>query len=295
MSGLKSKIDKIIDKLFGLNAEIIKSLVSPAIGIKLEAIKSSSSRNVLYDIFKKESSSIRSKIGGLPEVKKDFEWPHISNKPLSFLCQINLGEISIFQSELPKSGVLYFFVANENVDDFINLENNTKVIYEKEINSLREKVINQNSTINEFSIGFYEYYTIPSYQEKIITVANFDESVTSNLWEFEDILLEKFSKSEGSYTSHHILGDPNAVQGSVRGYWGSKYLDPLDFNYKSLKEKIVECENIGQEFKLLLQIDLQDNRIDLANYGDNCLYFGIHRESLKKLDFEDVKLVIQST
>ena len=61
-----------------------------------------------------------SKIGGKPFVPKDFVWPYFEgesyedgwgNRPLSFICQINIDEVKRYDKEklLPKKGILSFF------------------------------------------------------------------------------------------------------------------------------------------------------------------------------------------
>ena len=52
------------------------------------------------------------KIGGRPDLPKDWEWPkHSSGKSLAFIAQINLSEVhnAVAFSELPESGILYIF------------------------------------------------------------------------------------------------------------------------------------------------------------------------------------------
>jgi uncharacterized protein YwqG len=53
-----------------------------------------------------------SKIGGMPDVARDFSWPHRDVRPLAFLAQINLSELPD-QSLLPKAGLLSFFYDDE--------------------------------------------------------------------------------------------------------------------------------------------------------------------------------------
>ncbi len=61
-----------------------------------------------------------SKIGGVPHLPEGFAWPYYegetydgvcTNRPLSFIAQIDLAAVSSFDREnmLPKSGYLYFF------------------------------------------------------------------------------------------------------------------------------------------------------------------------------------------
>lgn len=94
----------------------------------------------------------QSKIGGRPDLPASFSWFNETNtvktkkllffgkeseqtitKSLSFIAQINLSEISQFDSEnlLPKSGILYFFYASkQDAWGFdIKDQNKFKIIY----------------------------------------------------------------------------------------------------------------------------------------------------------------------
>jgi len=51
-----------------------------------------------------------SRLGGLPEMPAHLEWPVWKGKPLSFLAQLDLAEMSaVLPAFLPTSGYLFFF------------------------------------------------------------------------------------------------------------------------------------------------------------------------------------------
>lgn len=290
MSKLIALINQRIVESFEDNYQLIQSLVSPAIGIKLNTVHTKF--NFLNNLLNNKHT-VNSKIGGLPYINKNFVWPEVNNKPLTFLCQINLKDITKYNTDLPQTGVLYFFVANSEIQTYREAESDIKVIYQSNCDSC----ITQPTDIpvlQEYKIKFYEYYTIPSYQEKRILDHNFDFEILNDLNDLEEDIKELCRAGE-TFFNHHMLGDPNAIQGSVRVFWGSKYSNPADFHYEKIGEEAIKYQNIGEDFILLLQIDLEDNRIELPNYGDNCLYFGVHKDDLKKLNFNNVKLIIQST
>ncbi len=56
-----------------------------------------------------------SKMGGDPDLPMKFEWPTWKEEPLSFLVQLNLTEINIFQASMfaAREGMLYFFIDTE--------------------------------------------------------------------------------------------------------------------------------------------------------------------------------------
>ena len=58
-----------------------------------------------------------SKLGGLPDLPPDFQWPHWGAKPLTFIGQFKLSEIASYDTArlLPKIGWLYFFYEADEV------------------------------------------------------------------------------------------------------------------------------------------------------------------------------------
>ena len=60
------------------------------------------------------SSGGFSRLGGLPQLSPEIEWPEWNNKPQAFLAQIDLGELNqALPSFLPNKGRLYFFYDQE--------------------------------------------------------------------------------------------------------------------------------------------------------------------------------------
>lgn len=276
----KELIERKIIELFGNQSELVKSLISPAIGIKLKDKVD-------------QPNQIQSKIGGWPYTSAHFIWPDKGGRPLTFLCQINLSELWKFHSILPSKGMLYFFVANKECKDFACLENVIKVIYDENLPNVKPYSVGV-VPLDEYGIEFYEHFTLPSYQEQTRLNSSSLAEMSDSLDELQQSISE-LTYNDKDFTNHHMLGDPNAVQGSVRIYWGAKLLDPQDTFYKKISDCLDQVSDIGSDFVLLLQIDLLDGHVALSNYGDCCLYFGIPKEDLMIKNFNRVKLVIQNT
>src|SRR5262245_21574457 len=56
-----------------------------------------------------------SKIGGAPDLASPDDWPMWKDRPLSFLAQINLTDLALFDccAVLPRSGLLQFFFVED--------------------------------------------------------------------------------------------------------------------------------------------------------------------------------------
>lgn len=279
-SSVYAKIDKTVSAYFPENKEVIKGLISKSIGLRLSKTK----------IEKKFAS----KIGGYPDINTGFKWPTIENRALTFLCQINLEETASYNLSLPKKGMLYFFIAPLSEQRYPEVLDMIKVVYLEDTNFKVTNNFISYPVLEEFTVQFYEHYTIPSYQEKVFLDYNFDDETSNKLSDLEEYI--HFLTSNGEeHTPHHMLGDPNAVQGAVKVFWGSRFLNPSDKYYEKIGDNLEKYQVQGSKFELLLQINLDDSRISVPNLGDNSLYFGILKDDLLKKDFSRVFLEIQSS
>uniref|UniRef100_UPI00404A6D33 DUF1963 domain-containing protein n=1 Tax=Gelidibacter sp. TaxID=2018083 RepID=UPI00404A6D33 len=276
---MKKLIYQKISELFPNDSEKIKNLLSFSIGLEID--------------MNNQTEKLKSKFGGFPDVKEGFEWPYIESRPLTFLCQINLEQISNYVSTLPKNGIIYFFIAPLDEEEYPKVTNMIKVIFEEKNDFQPVNFDFEFPALDEFSISFYEHYTIPSYQEREILEYNFDYETSNSIDELQCFINELTHSDE--CISHHLIGYPNAVQGSVRIFWASKLLNPFDNYFEEIDKDLQKFQKVGDDFELLLQINLEDDRINIPNLGENCLYFGILKQDLLEKKFDRVKLVIQST
>lgn len=127
-NGLKDYSQEIVDGI--KPAILIKTKPLPAhtppevTEVKIENKKPDTFISKFFKLFKsikpkaidysipEDSISIGiSKLGGVPDVIKDFQWPFKGNNPLSFIAQFNLSEIHNYDEEkyLPTEGLLSFF------------------------------------------------------------------------------------------------------------------------------------------------------------------------------------------
>lgn len=287
MKDIDQLIESKVAELFGRKAKLIRKHISPAVGIKIVDDPSEG-----YSI--DTDNGIISKLGGSPDVNADFIWPQYGQAPLTFLCQINLKHLTTYQSILPKSGVLLFFVANDDVDAGAELQTAVKVIYLPE-EGLSTKSQNKEAAVHDgLAMTFYPHYTVPSYQEEAVAQLVEDFDLGDDLGELEAYISELTYGSD-DFTKDHLLGDPNAIQGAVRIYWGAQHRHPEDTYYERMLDYLDEALAIGNDFILLLQIDLSTADISFPGYGDSCLYFGIHKDDLARQNFDNVKLVFQNT
>ena len=211
-----------------------------------------------------------SKIGGLPDVPEDWEFPIYKNRTLSFLGQFNLREARPFdlEKELPSSGILYlFYDVVEQPWGFEEDKGCFKVLYfdgdEKELK--RKEYPDETEdyfALPVIKVTFTNMLTLPEYPEGM----EFSEDEQDNYFVMRQELIQP-----NNDPAHYILGYPFSIQNDVFD----------EFNLKP------------EEAILLLQIDSDEEDLKLLWGDSGIIYFGIDKNSLANKQFDRVQFTLQ--
>jgi len=290
------------------NLEKIKSFVRNSEEIEIEKSDKEKLINMIrptVGIRTKSSDDIdvkigKSKIGGKPDLPKDFEWPKSDNKSMLFCAQYNLSELTKFDEEnnLPKKGFFYVFLSlDQDWKEFNGVNQPYKLIFSENENIVRTEFPNdleQNQTFKTAEIEYFQFYTIPD-----------DENY--KLFEFEkkyedfyfyqptdEYLIEELY--EDSNKMHQILGYDRSIQSSVVYEFASKELGLYLAESSEHKKRWNDILELSKTYELLLQLDCDDSNTDLSKYGGSgTYYFGLSKTDLKKKNFDDIKMSFQMT
>lgn len=298
----------IQEKNLQVDMEEIKKLLQPAVGLKK---------------IEKDDENIpvgHSKFGGIPDLPKEWDYPSYEESPLSFLCQINLAEIP-FATDLPQTGVLYFFFEDEEmpsyyIDEDPNTMNSFRVLY---FDGDRKKLQRNSEFLEEngkepfpsYEMSYHLQYQIPEivgnpekYDFLNRHAKNFEAVENDYLLLYfgifqllhyeKDEWLEMDFEMEGEYPIHSLLGyaynvQEEAIEEILDINWLIKQSTTIEeVERKSLHDK--RNEDIGkekEEWQLLLQLDT-DDELDWM-WGDmGRLYFAIKKEDLQNKNFSNV-------
>ena len=253
-----------------------------------------------------------SKIGGKPDLPKDFQWFYykgedykkiVENRPLSFLMQINCEEVHKYDKEslLPEKGMLYFFYELFTMTWGFSPQDrgSAKVFYyDGEIEDLvpadfpedmeKDCIIPESKidfeSMNDYPIDFLDYYD-PD---------DSDEEMERKEKEFEKDLEELGYKADTT----KLLGHPELIQGEYweecegvarkNIYYGSA---PIKYGSDEVKKSIKEN---AKDWILLMQV----SELEIGDYGlyfgdSGKIYFNIRKEDLKNKNFNNVWLILQ--
>ncbi|MBK7805394.1 MAG: DUF1963 domain-containing protein [Saprospiraceae bacterium] len=289
----KNNLDQIVS--FILNSEAIKieksdkeeliKMIKPTIGIKT---KSCNDNNVKVG---------KSKIGGKPDLPKDFNWPTSDNKSMSFCAQYNLSELTKLDKEnvLPDKGFFYIFISlalKGTKQDF-------RFIYSESENVCMTEFpedLEENESFKTALIDYFEYYTIPD--DENYKLFHFDKKYHDFNFHFyqpvEEFIIDGFFESANNL--HQILGHDRSIQSSVVYEFASKELELYFIDSSEYSKRWNEILELSKTFELLLQLDCDDPNTDLTKFcGDGTYYFGITNADLKNSKFNDIKMSYQST
>lgn len=252
-----------------------------------------------------------SKIGGKPDLPKNQKWFTETNseiikekkflffntkiekeitRPLSFIAQINLSEVSHLNKEqlLPNNGFLYFFyTAEQNAWGFdIKDKNKFKVFYYEGDSSelVRTEYPDNLSEYGKFkncALSFEEDISMPTMDNQIYNSLDEKEidyifgeimetELVTKLLGYSDIIQNEMELECELVTNGIYCGNPSGFE----------------------NPKAKELEPNAKDWQLLFQIDSDDNAQMM--WGDcGRLYFWIKTEDLKNKRFENCWTILQ--
>ncbi|MFA6286060.1 MAG: YwqG family protein [Opitutaceae bacterium] len=232
-----------------------------------------------------------SKLGGLPLLPADAQWPVWNDKPQSFLAQLDLAEIhAALPSFLPATGCLYFFYDQDqgawgfDPDD----SGSWRVLYATGDRSTFKERPAPEGLAPEF------IYKEKPVAARCIELLPHDHGLTRSSEETWDNYAElRGAPFEGMH-HHQMLGYPAPVQNddmelecqlASKGIYVGTSAGYKDPRVDALKEG-------AADWKLLLQLDTDDDTGWM--WGDaGTLYFWIREQDAAKGDFSKVWMVFQ--
>lgn len=294
----KNNLNKI--KYFIRNSEEIEidksdkekliKMIRPTVGIRT---KSSDDKKVKVG---------KSKIGGKPDLPKDFEWPKSDNKSMLFCAQYNLSELTKFDKEnnLPKKGFFYVFLSlDQEWNEFNGVNQPFKFMFSETENIIRTEFPNdlvEKQTFKTAEIEYFQFYTIPD--DENYKLFEFEKKYDDFYFYFyqptDEYLIEELY--EDSNKMHQILGYDRSIQSSVVYEFASKELGLYLAESSEHKKRWNDILELSKTYELLLQLDCDDSNTDLSKYGGSgTYYFGLSKTDLENKNFNDIKMSFQMT
>lgn len=237
----------------------------------------------------------RSRIGGLPDLPSDVEWPCGTDGSLAFLGQFNMNEIKPFDLEhqLPSRGMLYFFYHAEQDVWGISIQDfgNWSVLYSKTTRGLKRAMLPKdlNTRDHQFpacDMSLGTVWQIPSPDSPFLK--NFFEKEEES--ETYRELYEEYKNLLPS--SSYLLGYPVPIQNDMEESCESIYCDHLAAGFDRTDQKTINTLKNAVLWRNLLQLSSEGEAN--MNWGDcGQLNFMIREDELKEKQFENVWMELQ--
>jgi uncharacterized protein YwqG len=258
--------------------EYLNSLRKPALGLR------------------KSAGKRFSKIGGLPNLPGDLPWPEWKERPLAFLCQVELSGLppgTPFPG-LPPSGCLYFFYDQQEsrwgFDP--NDKGSWRVLYtpgDMQDRPEREapEALDADNIYGEKPVALSPIQTYPDWQDERVdglqlTSKQRDEYIALCASVFEN------------QPAHHLLGYPSPVQSNDMDLECQLVSNGLYCGDPSGHEnpRAKELAAGRSDWILLLQLDTDDETGMM--WGDSgMLYFWIKQDDLAARRFDNCWMILQ--
>ncbi|RPF57077.1 YwqG family protein [Aquisalibacillus elongatus] len=246
----------------------IESTVKPVVKISTSKIKT--------DIY-------QSKFAGYPYLPKTMEHPKDArDRPMKLLAQLNFEEIPLLDN-MPKEGILQFFISAE--DDVMGIEfdnmtnqKNFKVLFHDKIEKDKSLLVSDFSYLDDLDTEYFpmqhELSLIFNIEYEPVSIADF--KIDELLGDSVDLSVQ-VSDGEGEKELWEVYNDTFLGDGhKVGGYPYFTQSDPRDY----------EKSYVGQDI-LLLQIDSDFDKGIM--WGDSGIAnFFIKKEDLLNLNFSNV-------
>lgn len=294
----KNNLDKI--KSFIRNSEEIEieksdkekliKMIRPTVGIKT---KSTDDEKVKIG---------KSKIGGKPDLPKDFEWPKVNGKPMLFCAQYNLSELVKFDQQdlLPKKGFFYIFLSlDEKWNEFNGIKQPFKFVYSENQNITRTKFpddLEEKQTFKTAIIEYFQFYTLPDFDN--YKMFEFSKKYSDFFFYFCQPTQDFIESDLFDYTDryHQILGFDRPIQSSAIYDFASKELGLYGAESSEYKKRWIDISELSKNYELLLQLDCNDSETDLSRFGGSgAYYFGLSKSDLDNKKFDSIKMTFQMT
>lgn len=258
---------------------------------------------------KAESIVGGTRLGGVPDVPADFEWPTfagaglidnaVKSRPLSFMAQFNCAELAPLDKEglLPKTGLLSFFYEMESQCWGFDPKDAgcARVFWFEDISNLAPAQVPED---------LEEDYRFPALQIDMEAASSYpgweDFSLGRETNSDDGDLFDEVSESFGTDEDvSKLLGWPYVIQNNMtqecelvsRGYY-------LGDGWNEIPDE--ECrraeETSAEDWRLLFQLDgveSEEEDFDLMFGDGGMIYFYIRKEDLLARRFDRIWLILQ--
>ncbi|MCM1487102.1 MAG: YwqG family protein [Firmicutes bacterium] len=248
------------------------------------------------------------RFGGVPDLPENFRWDcytastfeddELKPRPLAFIAQFNLEEMSRYDNEhlLPEKGLLSFFyeIGSQQWGYDPKDKGCAKVYWFEDITELKAvefpKDLPEDYRFPMLKIKARSKVNYPSYEDYSLTRINMTEH-----WDEYDEAISSLGVQEEDI-NHKLLGWSNPIQGNMtqecelvsRNYYLGNGWDKI--TPRDRQESI----DRSKDWQLLFQLDTVSEGDFELMFGDcGRIYYYIRKKDLAARNFDNIWLILQ--
>lgn len=258
----------------------------------------------------------QSRLGGRPDVPRDFEWPRFqdkdddsadANRPLTFLAQVNLADATRYDTEglLPTAGVLSFFYEMETQEWGFDPRDkgSARVFFFEDPATLRPASVPDD--LDDWfpdgqAISYRNMVDLPAWlgftelPEEVRRTNPLPVPLTDIEWEDYDAMREEYgAPSEGDdAVTTKLLGHPDVVQNPMEAECEMVTRGMADGaeGEEISQELRDDIEKASRDWTLLFQMGT-DSGLEFGDVGH--INYWIKKQDLARRDFDKPWLILQ--
>ncbi|CEI26279.1 Hypothetical protein PFCIRM516_06030 [Propionibacterium freudenreichii] len=258
----------------------------------------------------------QSRLGGRPDVPRDFEWPRFqdkdddsadANRPLTFLAQVNLADATRYDTEglLPTAGVLSFFYEMETQEWGFDPRDkgSARVFFFEDPATLRRASVPDD--LDDWfpdgqAISYRNMVDLPAWlgftelPEEVRRTNPLPVPLTDIEWEDYDAMREEYgAPSEGDdAVTTKLLGHPDVVQNPMEAECEMVTRGMADGaeGEEISQELRDDIEKASRDWTLLFQMGT-DSGLEFGDVGH--INYWIKKQDLARRDFDKAWLILQ--
>ncbi|MFC6100031.1 DUF1963 domain-containing protein [Olivibacter domesticus] len=252
-------------------------------GLEMLALWAVALQTTEQDDYNKKGNT---RFGGLPDLPPTMEYPtfttyHKDIMGYQFIAQLNCEELAPYQSYLPREGVLYFFITDQE-------EFEAKVIYfDGELSALQsakdlavdeEFIYDDHGIFTPFRVKVSKYVSIPSFYGD----DHLYKGDATNLKELEETNYDEVEAFRTSLLAHAV--EPvHGLNSYVFKQHGSPQIEASN-----------KLKGHPEDYIVLLRVS-SDNNTGFSFWDAGEIYFVIHKSDLAKGDFSNIFCGLESS
>ena len=237
----------------------------------------------------------RSRLGGVPDLPVELQWPMWQGVPQAFIGQLNLEELHAYDVEyaLPAGGMLWFFFAAQqrtygaSPDDL----GSWSVIFRREITQLARRSVPPDlptkARFKGCQLDFVPEVTLPAVP--LVEIPDLDWS-DEEQERYDDLFTALNNESGKQHYQHRVLGHALTLQDDMR-----QQCQLMSRGVRDIHDpRIALLAKGASNWRLLLQID-SDERTGMRWESAGLLYYWIRWPDCATCYFDETWAVVQSS